>query len=309
MSTSTSALPSPSPASRLRRTFVGPNGLRTGWRLLLFLVIAVGLEVLPALVAHRVVPGLHAWVQSQPHDSMNPSFMVFAWSWQTFFLYLAVVIMTKIEKRSFASYGLPLRSAFGSKFWLGFAVGLGAVALLMALIATLGGYSASRLALSTGDALKYACIWGYVFLLVAFFEEMLYRGYAQYTLASGIGFWPAAVLLSLLMAAVHVLNPGERWPGILSVFCYAMLAAFTLRRTGNLWFVIGLHAVWDWAHLFLFSVPIAGNSAPGQLLHASLQGPRWLTGGTVGPDGSVFVFVILLGIFVLVNWIFPQRDR
>ncbi len=42
------------------------------------------------------------------------------------------------------------------------------------------------------------------------FEEFLFRGYAQFTLATGIGFWPAATALSAAFGAVHLHNSGER---------------------------------------------------------------------------------------------------
>jgi hypothetical protein len=55
---------------------------------------------------------------------------------------------------------------------------------------------------------------------------------------------------------------------------------------------------WDWGESFLYSVPDSGGVAPGHLLHSSLQGPRWLTGGSVGPEGSVFLFVLLAVMWV-----------
>ena len=67
----------------------------------------------------------------------------------------------------------------------------------------------------------------------------------------------------------------------------------TLRRTGNLWFAVGFHMSFDWGETFLYSVPNSGTVEAGHLLNSSFQGPHWLTGGTVGPEGSVFVFVLI----------------
>jgi RHS repeat-associated protein len=49
----------------------------------------------------------------------TPGYLIFYESWQTVFLFLAVFVMSKIEKRAFSDYGLPKRGAFGRKFWLG----------------------------------------------------------------------------------------------------------------------------------------------------------------------------------------------
>jgi membrane protease YdiL (CAAX protease family) len=310
MSSSTSApTPLPTQPSWLRLIFVGPNGLRAGWRFVVFLLIFGTAAVIPALVLGHFVPRIPAWAKSQPRGMFTPGYLIFYESWQTVFLFLAVFVMSKIEKRAFSDYGLPKRGAFGRKFWLGSAVGLGGVLLQIALIATLGGYSPGPLALGGGSALQSAFVWAIAFLLAAVNEEFTFRGYLQKTLATGIGFWPTALVLSTLFGALHLGNPGERWPGIVMLFCFGMLAAFTLRVTGDLWFILGLHATWDWGHVFLFSVPIAGMRGTQQLLHASLRGPRWLTGGSVGPDGSVFAFVVLLCIVGLVYRLFSSGKR
>ncbi len=101
------------------------------------------------------------------------------------------------------------------------------------------------------------------FFLVGIFEEYSFRGYTQYTLASGMSFWPAAVVLSLLFGATHLFNPGEGVVGAASVVMIAMFFCLTLRRTGALWFAIGLHCSFDWGETFLFSVPNSGNLAEG----------------------------------------------
>ena len=145
------------------------------------------------------------------------------------------------------------------------------------------------------------------FCLVGIFEEFFFRGYLQFTLSSGMGFWPAALLLSLAFGAVHLRNPGEGPVGALSVFVIGMFLCFTLRRTGTLWFAIGFHAAYDFGETYLYSVPDSGIVMPGHLLASSFHGPAWLTGGTVGPEGSVFDFVIMAIAFVVFDRVYRSR--
>jgi len=133
------------------------------------------------------------------------------------------------------------------------------------------------------------------------------RGYSQFTLARGIGFWPSAVTLSCAFAILHLDNEGERWPGLLAVFCIGMFLCLTLRRTGNLWFAIAFHAAWDWGETFFYSVPDSGMVAPGHLLSSSLRGKAWLTGGSVGPEGSVFCFLVIALTAVAFSRAYPAR--
>jgi hypothetical protein len=69
---------------------------------------------------------------------------------------------------------------------------------------------------------------------------------------------------------------------------------------------VGFHAAWDWGESYFYSVPDSGGMAPGHLLHSSLQGPRWLTGGSVGPEGSVFLFVLILLLWLAFDRVYPE---
>ena len=222
---------------------------------------------------------------------------------------LSAFVMTLIEKRSFADYGLPGKAAFGKRFWQGLPYGIAMLTLLMAFIAALHGFSLGGLALHGGEAARYAFLYLLAFLLVAIFEEFSFRGYLQATLGSGIGFWPAAIVLAIAFGAMHLGNTGEAAFGALMAGCFGLLAAFSLRRTGTIWFAIGMHAAWDWGETYFYSVPDSGQVASGHLLNSSLHGPNWLSGGTVGPEGSIFVFVVLALWAVAIHYMFPPTQR
>jgi membrane protease YdiL (CAAX protease family) len=224
-------------------------------------------------------------------------------------VFAAAAVMGMLEARPFGGYGLPRTAAFGARFWQGAAWGIAMITGIILLIRVFGGFSFGEVALRGSAAWNYAALWGAVFLCVGVFEEFLFRGYAQFTLATGIGFWPAATALSAAFGALHLGNRGEDKVGALSVFVIGMFFCLALRRTGNLWFAVGLHAAFDWGETFLFSVPDSGLVAPGHLLNSSFHGPAWLTGGTVGPEGSVMAFVVIgiaTAIFVRV---YPAAER
>src|SRR6202158_2805443 len=147
-----------------------------------------------------------------------------------------------------------------------------------------------------------------MFLLVGLFEEFLLRGYTQFTLARGIGFWPAAVVMSCLFGLIHRGNEGEQWPGLLAAAFIGFFFCLTLRRTGNLWFAVGFHAAWEWGETFFYSVPDSGMVSPGHLLSSSLRGPQWLSGGSVGPEGSVLCFVVIALVWISFDRIYPRLD-
>lgn len=220
---------------------------------------------------------------------------------------LAAGVMSLLEGRPFGAYGLPLVEAFRERFWQGIAWGLAMITAMILLIRALGGFAFGERALSGAAVWGYAALWGVVFLCVGFFEEFLFRGYPQYTLASGMKFWPAATLLSAIFAAFHLGNTGEDVVGAAEVFVTAMFFCLTLRRTGNLWFAVGAHASFDWGETFLFSVPNSGIVGPGHLLNSSFHGPVWLTGGSVGPEASVMAFGVIGLAALIFSLRYPRR--
>lgn len=295
--------PAPPARSIGEKIFIGPGGIRAGWRFLIFVILFAALQFL-FRACLRLIPALHRLLTTATQGTLTPSFELIFEIVAIATVFLAAYIMSRIEKRRFAEYGIPGRGAFGQLFWQGVIWGLALESVEMVIIYGLGGYSFGGLALSGSALAHYAAVWAIGFVLVGIAEEFTFRGYAQFTLATGMGFWPAAVLLSALFGAIHLGNPGEGWVGALSVMLFGLFACFTLRRTGNLWFAIGLHAASDYAETFIYSVPDSGMLAKGHLLNASFHGPKWLTGGSIGPEGSVIDFVLFLLSFVLFAWLY-----
>jgi|SRR5437899_7712201 len=101
------------------------------------------------------------------------------------------VIVRLVQRLAAASYGGDSNSR-----WEGMGLGLAAITALLCAMRAAGVYRFGSIALNGRDALRWAAIYGFVFLLVALREEFRARGYLQYTLSGGLGFWPAAVLTS-----------------------------------------------------------------------------------------------------------------
>ncbi len=276
--------------------FFGPDGLRAGWRLLLYVVMWRALRTLLGILLEDIDPHvtIKLWLELITEVGLFVS------------VALPAIVMGWIEKRSFGDYGLPRRGAFGKSFWVGMVWGIVAITALMIAIGGVGDFSVGRLALHGQRILKFAAFWAAFFVAVGFFEEFLLRGYSQFTLTQGIGFWPAALMLSTIFAALHSGNPGETWVGLLAVAVIGLFFCLTLRRTGSLWFAIGFHASWDWGESFLYSVPDSGGMVTGHLLHSSFHGSRWLTGGSVGPEGSVLLFVVIALTGLAFDRMYPQ---
>jgi membrane protease YdiL (CAAX protease family) len=275
-------------------------GLRAGWRLVMYIVILVIFSVAINLALDKV---FHLPRSTTP----SPMRLLVMEMLSLAIVFLPAWLMSWFEHRPVGDYGLPLHSLFGVRFWQGCGLGVVEITALMGCLAAFGGYSFGSLNIHGPDIFKWAGYWAGFFIVVGLFEEFTFRGYLQFTLADGVGFWPAAWILSLGFGAVHLMNSGESSVGALSVATIGLIFALTLKRTGNLWFVVGWHAAFDFGETFLFSVPNSGTVFEGHLSNATLHGATWLTGGTVGPEGSVFSFITMGAAALLIHKAFPAR--
>jgi membrane protease YdiL (CAAX protease family) len=280
--------------------FLNEKGLRAGWRLVLYAVFVAALGFSGGMVLRHFAP--------PTRGVFSPRYLFAGEIFSFVVVFGAALIMSRIEHRSPGVYGLPAKGAFGKLFWQGFLIGLVEISALVGLISAFGGYSFGSLALHGSSILRWAIVWTIFFVFVGFFEEFMFRGYTQFTLADGIGFWPAAILLSVSFGAVHLSNPGEGWVGAAAVVMIGLIFALTLQRTGNLWLAVGWHASFDFGETFLYSVPNSGMVFDGHLSNASLQGAKWLTGGTVGPEGSVFSFLTMAILALVVRRLYPAKN-
>lgn len=300
-----SALLTPAPAGLttpefrefpLRDVFVGPQGMYPGTRWLIYLAMGGALVLALGMLLHFIHPhsGGPIWWGMVTEAGMMLAAI------------LPAFVMARIEKRPFGEFGLPARNAFRRNFWLGALWGIASLTILLLALRVAGAFEFGSLALHGTRILKFAAYYAVLFLMVGFFEEFLMRGYSQWVFSQGMNFWPAAALLSVAFGAIHSGNSGEAKTGLVAAGLIGFFFCLTLRRTGDLWWAVGFHMSWDWGESYFYSVPDSGGMSPGHLLNSSFHGPAWLTGGSVGPEGSVLVFVVIVAMWVLFDRMYPE---
>lgn len=315
-------LPAPEKPT-LRRLFVGEDGLRAGWSLLLFVV----LMALFAAGVGTVVRHWHLIPKSalDAKAAMTPVRTILGDGLQFLSFAFVAWLVSLVERRPFARYGLAMQRALPDVL-AGLAWGFFCLSLLIGGLLATHAIAFEGLATHGSAAFTSGLEWLLAFFLVGVFEEFLTRGYIQYTLSRGIagiaramnpdnrhahawGFWVTAFLFSaLLFMALHLGNPGETAPGILSVGLAGLTFAFSLWRTGTLWWAIGFHAAWDWSQSFLYGTHDSGLPAAGHLFNSHPVGSTLLSGGNTGPEGSILVLPTFLVIGAIIHFTLPRRS-
>ncbi len=294
--------------STLRKIFVGKEGLRSGWSLLIFIAILAVFGFSERFIIYKVFPNVPKTDAARADAMGKPSFLLVGEASQFGLVFLVTWIMSKIERRPNSSYG------FGGKrrlphFFAGLVWGVICLSLLVLILWKAGLLVIESRLLFGPDILRYGAIWFLGFLMVGCFEEYFIRGYVQYTLTRGLaglyqaifksrhsqalGFWTTALLLSTLFGLGHGTNPGESPIGLLAAGLAGFIFCLSLWRTGSLWWAVGFHAAWDWGQSFLYGVADSGLITQHHLLATHPVGKPLLSGGTTGPEGSIFILAVL----------------
>src|SRR5215475_627775 len=114
------------------RFFYNETGSRSGWRIAIYLSLGCliyGLELVPVSLLYR----------GQRPFSVDAiilgEVMFFAAASG------AALLMSQLEDRPYANYGLPAASAFGKQFWQGALIGLGEISLIVGVVWGFGAYT------------------------------------------------------------------------------------------------------------------------------------------------------------------------
>ena len=276
--------------------FLGPNGIRAGWGILLFCVLWL---VLYFCLQWVCLPLLH-WNPSRP---LPPRAGIIMELCQFVPAIVATGIMAILERRSITSYGFQ-GSARMVRLLTGILWGFIAISLLVLTLWKLGHLDLAKASQPPQSILEHAIAWGVVFLIAGFFEEALFRGYIQFTLTRGVGFWWGALLFALVFGLTHTVNKGESPIGLASVVGAGLVFSLSLWYTGSLWWAVGFHAAWDWGQSFFYGTADSGLVSQGHFFEAHPIGPVFWSGGATGPEGSILVlpWLCLMALMMYLWW-------
>lgn len=292
--------PTQRPKRGLRWIFIGSNGLRAGWGIVIFAAIF-------AAVAFGIGRFIHHLLGLTPPRTIElpMRFLYIVELTQFFALAVAVGVMAAIERRSVLSFGLQ-GTARLTRFVAGLVCGFAAVSLVVLLLVQMHALTLDSPSTPDSAMWVHALAWAGAFLLVALCEESLLRGYLQYTFSRGVGFWWGALLLSALFGGIHGVNPGETPVGLFSAAAFGLVLCLSLWYTGSLLWAIGFHAAWDWGESYFYGTFDSGTLVDTRFMTAHPVGNALISGGSTGPEGSLLVFPLLV-IMALLMWMWWGR--
>lgn len=286
----------------IKNIFVGSKGLRAGWGVTLFFTVLT-------VVLFSLVMVLHMFLKHKPNtDVLTPDMTMIFEGTQASVVLVVTLITAALERRSLVKLGFGLKNAL-PRLLQGLVVGVVAMSVLIGALDLCGAIKLGAIALHGADMWRYGAEWGLGFLLVGVSEELMFRGYLQQTLARGLNFRWAALIMGALFVGAHVPNAGESPIGLFIVFVAGLVLAYSVWRTGAMWWGIGFHAAWDWMQSFTFGVADSGHPAMDALMTSKVAGPDWLSGGATGPEGSVLSLGVLILVAAVIHFTVKKPDE
>jgi membrane protease YdiL (CAAX protease family) len=209
--------------------------------------------------------------------------------------------------------GLPFR-ALGAWFtngWLrnliaGILIGAATVSLAVLIAVAFGGLTFSWNPLDAAVVGRSLAVSFLIFGIGAAWEEAVFRGYILQTLARSGFAWLGIGLTSLFFAAIHLGNPNATAISTIDTAIAGIWFGVAYLKTRDLWFVWGLHLMWNWMLGSFFGIEVSGltNLVSAPLLKEIDSGPVWLTGETYGIEGGI-ASTISLAISIAVIYFAP----
>jgi membrane protease YdiL (CAAX protease family) len=144
-------------------------------------------------------------------------------------------------------------------------------------------------------------------MLIAFSEELVFRGYILNNLLDTFdNRWIALIISALLFASFHVTNSGMNALAFANLFLAGLLLGINYIHTRNLWFSFLFHFSWNFFQGPLLGFNVSGLHLPA-LLQAETSGDALITGSDFGLEGSMLNTAVSLTAVLLLALAFERK--
>ncbi|MBY2483487.1 CPBP family intramembrane glutamic endopeptidase [Clostridioides difficile] len=149
--------------------------------------------------------------------------------------------------------------------------------------------------------------WILVFILVAFAEEILNRGFFMAVLRRCKNIYFIMIVPSVIFGLIHIWNPDVTLLSVINIIIIGILFSYMFIKSSNIWMCIGYHFAWNVFQGIIYGMPVSGLQVPGiittQITHGNL-----LNGGMFGIEGGILTTFVNLLSFIFV-WYYYRDSK
>jgi membrane protease YdiL (CAAX protease family) len=266
--------------------------VRPGWRFLLGVVVAVIANFIAIGAAEPLSHG-QARLLEALYRPLTMLLLIGGYL-------LLLMSADRVYEQLFRAMGLGRFPGWMRQALWGTAIGAALPAVAVIWIVVFGDLRVASFSTST-HALGLAWVELLILSTGAMGEELMFRGYPFQRLVEATEPVFAVVVMSLLFGFVHGGNPHTSRLAMVNTCAIGALLCTAYLRTGALWMPWGIHFAWNTALGLVFGLPVSGLTDFAVILRTRASGPRWVTGGAYGIEGSVVgTIVVLLGFIPVI---------
>lgn len=253
----------------LRWVFIGSEGLRAGWSVLIFVLLTAFFMIALGTATTLIVKNL-LHIKT---GSLTAATTIIVELIEVLAILGSSAIVALIERRRILDYNLTGPRRF-VHFLGGLAAGFAALSALVGAMAWGGWLHFGPHALSGAAIFRFAGLWAVVFLMVGCVEEGLFRCYLLSTLTRGINFWWAFGTVGTLSVLVFIMPKSNGPNGVYAAALVGLLPCLWLHlkkaESAGFW-----QATWVTSFIF-------GS------IHVSNPGESWIGIFAAAMIGAVF---------------------
>lgn len=208
-----------------------------------------------------------------------------------------------IDKENFRSLGFYLKG-FGNEIITGLALGTAIMTTGFATLIFFNGIQWTGTNMEANNILLCACL----FVLVAFAEELLLRGYVLNNLMKSMNRLKALLVSSVMFSLGHIFNNNFSWIGFWNLILAGILLGLPYIYTKSLWLPIALHFSWNFFQGTIFGFNVSGHLTYSLITQSRTADTIW-NGGKFGFEGSAFSLVFQIIAIGGLWWYYSRRSE
>lgn len=263
-----------------------------GWQRVLslffpYVFIVGGLQLIGALISGVDITN----IESAKTSIQELTLLVFNFIGTFIVLWL---FMKHVDEEKFINLGFKIKSRKWDMI-IGFVIGLITMSLGFVILLSLGEITFRKINYNFYDLLILIL----TFILVAFVEEVLLRGYILRNLMISFNKYLALIVSSIIFSIMHIFNPNIDVFALFELFIAGIFLGLSYIYTKNLWFPISLHFSWNFFQSFL-GFNVSGKDFYS-LIELGITKNNILNGGAFGFEGSILSLAASIIMIVLIK--------
>ena len=277
-----------------------------GWlRALIFAVVYIVFLFGAAIIAGLIIVAAGNNISKEEISKLMNTDFLWLTVLSSFIISLLIVFLFRkfIDRKSFVSLGFEtdgyIPDAISGLFLAPVILGLGSLMLFSSghLKWVDIDFNATNLFISLG-----------IFIMIAFSEEIVFRGYILNNLLQSFNKWIALGISALLFMLAHIDANSIGFLPLLNIFLAGILLGLNYVYTKNLWFAIFLHFSWNFLQGPILGFKVSGLAIQ-TLLQTELKGDILLTGGDFGFEGSFIDTLITIAAILILYLVYERKNK